>query len=96
MKEVKLNIPLFLSSITHLKDKSCYNNNYYQIENYGDACCLFGNNVIHEICHEDENYFELELGYFDLKGVFHEELSWTSDYGAYGLWSFVDGGIKEE
>ena len=62
----KLNIYLCLNSVKHLKDKSYYNRNYYEFEPYGDWCIFFnGNNIVEEICHEDEDYCSYTLGHFD-------------------------------
>lgn len=76
-----LEIYLGLNSIKHLKEKSHYNCNYYEIEPYGDWCCFFnGSNIIEEVCHEEENYYTFTLGYFnnkEFKGVFQ----WDGDYG---------------
>lgn len=51
-------------TITWLKEKSCYNHNYYRIGDYGDW--LFGKlDTILQICHEDENCYEYQYGYFE-------------------------------
>lgn len=77
----KLNISLGLESVKHLEDKSCYNCNYYELKSYGDWCCFFnGNNIIEEVCHEDEDYCTYTLGHFDgeeFVGIFE----WTGEYG---------------
>ena len=59
----KLNIYLCLNSVKHLKDKSYYNRNYYELEPYGDWCIFFnGNNIVEAVCHEDEDYYtEVEV-----------------------------------
>lgn len=81
MKEIKLNIDCYVRA-EHLQDISCYNENYYKIDSCGDSCCTHHPyNIIQEICHEDENYYEYNLGYFEGK-EFVEIFSWTSDYEA--------------
>lgn len=77
----KLNIYLCLNSVKHLKDKSYYNRNYYELEPYGDWCIFFnGNNIVEEICHEDEDYCSYTLGHFD-GDEFVGVLEWTGDWG---------------
>ena len=77
----KLNISLGLKSVEHLKDKSCYNCNYYELQSYGDWCCFFnGNNIIEEVCHEDEDYCTYTLGHFDGE-EFVGVLEWSGEYG---------------
>ncbi len=77
----KLEIQLGLNSIQYIKEKSCYNNNYYKIEPYGDWCCFFnGNDVIEEVCHEDEDYYTFTLGHFNNE-EFVGVLQWDGDYG---------------
>ena len=91
MKELKLNIgPLYVGA-EHWQDVSCYNENYYKIESVGDSCCIhYPFNIIQEICHEDYDYYEYSLGYFENGehgGEFMEAFSWTSEYGADSIFS---------
>lgn len=86
MKEIKLNINCYVRA-EHLKDVSVYNENYYKIKSRGDSCYIrYPYNIIREICHKDENYFEYSLGSFfegeEYAGNFVEAFSWSSDYGA--------------
>ena len=61
-----LNISLELKSAKRLEDKSYYNCNYYELEPYGDWCIFFnGNNIIEEICHEEDDFYTYSLGHFD-------------------------------
>lgn len=78
MKELK--ITLGLSSIEHLKDKSMYNQNYYKLKSYGDWCFLNGNDILEDICNEDENFDTFALGHFE-GDEFIRVLEWTGDYG---------------
>ncbi|MDE6021603.1 MAG: hypothetical protein K2H01_11485 [Ruminococcus sp.] len=64
-----------LDTIIWLKEKSSYNYNYYHIEGYGD--CLYGKlDTILQICHEDENCYTYEYGYFE-NDKFVPMLCWT-------------------
>lgn len=75
-----LEISLGLNSIKHLEEKSHYNCNYYEIEPYGDWCCFFGgNNIIEEVCHEEEDYCTYTLGHFNNE-EFESVLQWDGDY----------------
>ncbi len=85
-----LKIPLGLSSIQPIEERSRYNCNYYEIKSYGDWCSfLNGNNIIEETCYEDEDYCVFTLGHFegdDFIGV----LEWSSDYGE-DLSHYIEG-----
>jgi hypothetical protein len=77
-----LKMRLVLNSIKHLKEKSCYNCNYYEVEPYGDWCCFFdGNNIIKAVCHEEENYYTFTLGHSNNEEEFVGVLSWDSEVG---------------
>ena len=93
MKEIKLNISGSVRA-EHLKDVSCYNENYYKIQSRGDSCGIhYPYNIIREICHEEDDYFEYSLGSFfegeEYAGNFVEAFSWTSEYGAESLFEGV-------
>ena len=66
---IKFNISLPLdnkSSIKHLKDKSSYNYNFYQLKGYGDWVD-FGednNSILLQECFEDENAYSYSFGRF--------------------------------
>lgn len=84
MKEINLKIDCHIRA-EHLQDISWYNENYYKIESSGDSCGVhYPYNIIREVCHEDEDYYEYTLGYFS-EGEFGEKFvevfSWSSDYG---------------
>lgn len=77
----KLNICLCLKSVKHLKDKSYYNCNYYELEPYGDGSIFFnGTNIVKAVCYEDDNYYTYSLGYFD-GDEFVPVLEWDGEYG---------------
>ena len=76
-----LNISLELKSAKHLEDKSCYNCNYYELEPYGYQCFFFnGNNIVEEVCNEDDDYYTYSLGHFD-GDEFVPVLEWDGEYG---------------
>ena len=76
-----LEIQLGLNTIKHLEEKSQYNCNYYELEPYGDWCVFFnGNNIIEEICHEEDDFYTYSLGHFDGE-EFVSVLQWDGEYG---------------
>ena len=76
-----LKIQLGLKSIKHLEEKSHYNCNYYELEPYGDWCIFFnGNNIIEEICHEEDDFYTYSLGHFD-GNEFVGVVQWDDEYG---------------
>ena len=85
MKELKLKIDPIYVKAEWLRDVSSYNENYYKVESVGDSCRThYPFNIIQEICHEDEDYYEYSLGHFENDNYgreFMEVFSWTSDYG---------------
>jgi hypothetical protein len=54
-------------TLTHLKDKSSYNQNYYQINfsSYGDYILREKCSVIYEHCNDDEFGAYYSLGWFE-------------------------------
>lgn len=90
MNELKLE--LGIRSLTHLKEKSCYNHNYYKIEPYGDGWCTYENDILLENCQEDYNCYNYELGHFDVKGEFVPVFGWSHD----GESSAIQGMINKE
>lgn len=86
---IKFEIPMY-TQVEYLKDVSVYNLNYYKINNHGDTCIIyFDNNIVREICHEEENYYEYDLGHFE-NDKFVPILSWTSEYGEDSIFSEVE------
>ena len=85
MKELTLNIGPIYVKAERLQDASSYNENYYKVDSIGDSCRThYPFNIIQEICHEDEDYYEYSLGYFEndnYGGEFMEVFSWNSEYG---------------
>lgn len=89
MEEIKLKIDCYVRA-EHLRNISVYNENYYKIESRGDSCGVYHPyNIVREVCHEDEDYYEYSLGYFsegeEFGGNFVEVFSWSSEYGEDSL-----------
>lgn len=84
-----LNLQIEIRSVEHLEDKSCYNHNYYKVASNQPWWYLFGNEIIEEVCHEDENYFTFALGHFDKDGEFVSVIEWESDYGCNGIEDYI-------
>ncbi len=78
---IKLEIQIPKNHIKHLKDKSTYNNNYYEIKDSPDW--YFGydrNNIVLQKCNEDYDYYIYIIGRFDKYGIFTPVLSFDSDF----------------
>lgn len=67
--------------IKHLKEKSHYNHNYYELylQYYGDYIIHQRCNILYEECDDDSNSAYYSLGYFDDKGVFQAMWTWLED-----------------
>lgn len=82
LKELELNIGPFYVDAKHLEDVSCYNVNYYKVKSFGNSHCIHNPfDIIQEICHEEDNYYEYSLGGFEGE-EFIPVFSWTSEFGA--------------
>lgn len=61
-----------LPKVKHLKDKSCYNNNYYELTE--TSCeyfmCIDDCKIIYEKCEEEYNCYFYSFGHFDENGKF--------------------------
>jgi len=79
---LKFNIELPLNNkIKHIKEKSFYDHNYYQLEEYGDWVD-FGednNNVLYEVYDECSNCYSYYFGHFNKEGKFIRALGFTTD-----------------
>lgn len=84
---IKFDIQLPLSvtgkmsnSIYHIKDKSCYDNNYYVLPTYGDWISYGdkNNNILFEEYDECSNYYKYSFGRFD-NNEYVTVLSFASD-----------------
>lgn len=83
MKIMEIN--LFVEGYKHLKDISCYNYNFYEIQFDTYSNRIRENNILLEECHEDDGYFTFSLGHFDENGKFVEVISWDDDTIKYGI-----------
>lgn len=73
---VDFDISVPVRAVTHIKEKSSYDNNYYRVENYGDW--FYGEyDVIHQRYHECENCYSYELGRF-IENNFVMVIGWTT------------------
>lgn len=84
-----LELKVEINSVEHLKDKSCYNHNFYKIVENHPWWSLQGNDVVEEVCHEDENYYTFALGHFDQNGEFVSILEWESETGCKGIEDYI-------
>lgn len=83
-KFINFETGMFNTEITHLKDKSYYDHNYYHIGHYGDW--LYGKlDTILQIYSECENCYEYQYGYFNDKDEFIPMLYWNTDENIFDL-----------
>jgi hypothetical protein len=79
---LKFNIALPLyKKVRHIKEKSFYNHNYYQLENYGDWVD-FGeddNRILYEVYDECSNCYTYCFGHFNKDGKFVRAFGYSSD-----------------
>jgi hypothetical protein len=76
-----IDLPLDIGyKLKHLKEKSCYNNNYYELPRYGDWIDYgdSNNNILYVDCHEDENCYTYYFGRFE-NDKFIKVIGWTTD-----------------
>jgi hypothetical protein len=66
-RRVYLSFEIDKKTLTHLKDRSSYNHNYFQIDlsSYGDYILSEKCDVIYEHCTDDEFGAYYSLGWFD-------------------------------
>ena len=61
---IKFDIAIPSSAVSHIKEKSHYDYNFYHIGEYGDW--LYGElDTVLQIYHECENVYEYQYGYFE-------------------------------
>lgn len=67
--------------IKHLREKSYYNHNYYELwlAPYGDYIVSEKCNVLYEECHDDMTGAYYSLGYFDDTGNFKACWTWFEE-----------------
>lgn len=78
MLDIEFSFMLDSRYITHIKEKSSYNNNYYKLDlsHYGDYIIHEKCNVLYQKCEDDcfEAYYS--LGYFDYNDKFQAMWTW--------------------
>lgn len=81
--------------LEYIKEKSCYNNNYYRLPKYyneGDYNVYFNkDNILLEECDEDYNYFTYKIGHFE-----YNEFVANVEFDIEGKIDTSDGLIKGE
>lgn len=74
---IEFNISIPSRAVTHIKEKSEYNNNYYKLKDYGDW--YYGEcDILQQICHEEENCYTYSLGYFE-NDKLKKMISWVTN-----------------
>ena len=89
MATIRFLFDLDTRHIKHLKEKSVYNHNYYELDlrYYGDyiipRCC----NILYEECDDVSEEAYYSLGFFDEKGEFQPMWTWLDNvkYEMYTL-----------
>lgn len=77
MSIINFNLTIPSQAVTHLKDISYYNHNYYKLDEYGDW--FFSEyDILKVVCHEDENCYTYSLGRFENE-KFNGVLHWTTN-----------------
>ena len=77
-KTINFDICIPSSAVTHLKEKSHYDYNFYNIGEYGDW--LYGKlDTVLQIYNECDNCYEYKYGYFDEKDEFIPMLYWVTN-----------------
>ena len=78
MLDIELSFTLDSRYITHIKDKSSYNHNYYKLDlsHYGDYIIYEKCDVLYQECEDDcfEAYYS--LGYLDENDKFQAMWTW--------------------
>lgn len=82
MLDIEFSFTLDSRYVTHIKDKSSYNHNYYKLNlsNYGDFIIREKCDVIYQRCEDDcfEAYYS--LGYFDENDKFQAMWTWLDSW----------------
>ena len=88
MSTIEFKIELETCYMKHLKDKSHYNRNYYELDlrKYGDYIIPEKCNILYEEAEDDEYYAYYSLGYFE-DGKFVACFTWLDDAKDFdGVW----------
>ena len=82
MKVLSFSFELNKEYMTHLKDKSCYNHNYYKLDlsRYGDYIIPEKCNILYQEAEDDSYSAYYSLGYFDENGKFQAMWTWLDDW----------------
>lgn len=74
-----ISLPLY-GKVEHIKEKSFYDHNYYQLKEYGDWI-YFGNdnnNVLYQKYDECSNCYSYYFGHFNTEGKFVRAFGYTT------------------
>lgn len=80
-RRVTFKFELDKKAMTHLKAKSSYNHNYYELDlnAYGDYIMPEKCNILYEECSDDDNFAAYySLGYFE-GDKFHAMFTWLDE-----------------
>ena len=79
--EIRFSFDLNKRYIKHLKEKSHYNHNYYELDlrYYGDYIITEKCNILYEECDDISNEAYYSLGYFDDNGKFQAMWTWLDN-----------------
>ena len=81
-KRISFSFELDTRYMEHLKDKSCYNHNYYELDlsYYGDFILKRKCNILFVESEDDSCHSYYTLGYFDENDEFQEMWTWLDDW----------------
>jgi len=81
VKRIQFSFELDARYIRHLKEKSCYNHNYYELDlsHYGDYIIPQKCNILYEDAEDDCYATYYSIGYFDEDGEFQAMWTWLED-----------------
>jgi len=80
MSKIEFKFELDKQYMKHLKDISCYNSNYYELDfkYYGDYILGGKCNILYQKCDDDCYGYYCTLGYFE-NGEFVECFTWFNE-----------------
>jgi hypothetical protein len=73
---IDFNIKLPTYGVTHIKQYSFYNRNYYKLKEYGDWLILYGNDILKQRYDECDNFYTYSFGKFE-GDKFIRAITWT-------------------
>jgi hypothetical protein len=79
-RRVTFSFELDKKAMTHLKERSSYNHNYYELDlnAYGDYILAEKCNILYEECNDDDFEAYYSLGYFE-GSKFQPMFTWLDD-----------------